>query len=159
MEKVLRLANIGILMVLKIFMDLIVLLGIELEEFLKREVNLMKVYRVFKDRINEGYWFKPGGIPQENQPPEPMDFIERDFNYVSCTETPEQDMLYFPKERIEKLGGKFGIFEVDEKYIKRFNGDSVSPDGYMAFDWRQSTLEQYLTFDEFVAYTKAMKSC
>jgi hypothetical protein len=115
------------------------------------------VYRVYKDEVNQGYWFKYGGILQENPPPAPMEIIERDYNYVSCTETPEQDMLYFPKEFIEKNGGKFGVFEVDEKYIRALGGDCVSADGYLSFDYRYGKLIARYTYDEFEEYAKNLR--
>jgi hypothetical protein len=114
----------------------------------------MTVFRVFKDRVQDGYWFKFGGERQENPPEAPMEIIPRDIHYVSCTSTPQQDMLYFPKHLIEKLGGKFGVFEVDEKYVRALGGDAVSADGYLSFDYREAALVGLYDYDEFEEYAK-----
>jgi hypothetical protein len=111
----------------------------------------MVVFRVFKDDVREGYWFKYGGELREDCPPEPMEIIPRNINYVSCTDNPYDDLKYFPKERIEKLGGKYGIFEVDKEHTEEYS-DCIGT--YLSFDYRQGKLLHLLSYDEFIKWVE-----
>jgi hypothetical protein len=115
----------------------------------------MIVFRVFNKDVREGYWYKFGGERQPNMP-SPMTDDNRDRNYVSCTKTPAEDIAYFPtQETLDKFGGKFGMFEVDEKYVVKQPGDCVLPDGYWSFDYRQGKLLALLDFTTMKGLSEA----
>jgi hypothetical protein len=115
------------------------------------------LFRVYKDSINQGYWFDYGGIRQKDPPPAPMKETEefvKDYNFVSCTDDPKQSMLYFPREFMERVNGLFGVLEVDEEYIKVIDSPHDELRAHLAFDYRFCKVIGRYTFDEFEKLTE-----